>query len=366
MSTKKIEETTPMKKNTIPEETSPSAAVKERKPRKTVKTSPDESKTNEPEISPEGPAKKPRRGLWIFLGIIGILVIAAAGCLTGYGLGIRARQVEELNQRVTLATTQYVMSLQDIENGNLSMAKTRLEYVIKVYPEYPNAVEKLTEVMVTLSQNSQSATTPQTIATTAPTADIRSIEAMYASTQQQLAGQDWSGLLTTVNSIRNADPTYKSIKVDGLYYLALRNMAIAKINSGHLETGIYYLTLAGQIGPIDSEALGYESRAMIFLNAGAGFGVTWQRAVTGFETLYAMVPFMIDVNGVTVTQRYAQSLAGYGDSLQSTYEWCGAVEQYEKSLSIMNSDAVGGIIDDARAKCENPPATPTPSGTPTP
>jgi flagellar basal body-associated protein FliL len=352
MSIKKPEETAPMKSSKKTDETRPSATVK------TVKS--------DIESAEEIKTIKPKRGRWVFLGIICLLVIVGLGCLTGYGLAIKARQAAETERKLTTATMQYVLAMEDIASNNLSMAKTRLEYVIQIYPDYPEAAAKLTEVMVTLAQSEQAPQTTQAVATVAPVVDTRKVEAIYQTAEQQLATamstsamEDWLNLLNTVNSIRNADPTYRSIKVDGMYFLALRNAAINSINSGHLETGIYYLTLASQIGPVDSDALGYRNRAIMYLNASAGFGVTWQRAVTGFETLYGMVPYMIDVNGVTVTKRYAEALAGYGDYLQSTNDWCGAVEQYEKSMGIWSLESVTSTIDQAREYCANPPVTET-------
>jgi hypothetical protein len=306
-------------------------------------------------------AERQSQSGWRWLGVLGLFVIFALGCLIGYGMAIKARQDAELQQRLTAATTQYMLSLQDIENNDLAMAKTRLEYVIQIYPEYPDATVKLTEVMVALAQTNPEAALNPSVATPVPTVDARSLETMYQQAQQQLASQDWENLFATVNALRNLDPTYNAVKVDGMYYVALRNVAINRINSGNLETGMYYITLAGKIGPVDTDAQAAYNRAQMFLNASANFGAAWERALNGFETLYSMYPYMIDVNGVTVTQRYAESLKGYGDLLQVSLDWCGAVEKYEQSLNIMSLDSTNAIIEDARAKCANPPPTPTPT-----
>ncbi len=306
-------------------------------------------------------AEHEKQAGWRWLGVLGLFIIFALGCLFGYGMAIKARQDAELQQRLTAATTQYMLSLQDIENNDLPMAKTRLEYVIQIYPEYPDATIKLTEVMVALAQTNPEAALNLSASTPIPTVDARSLETMYQQAQQQLAAQDWEGLFATVTALRNLDPTYNVIKVDGMYYLALRNVAINRINNGNLETGIYYITMASRIGPIDTDAQAAYNRAAMFLNASASFGAAWERALNGFETLYTMYPYMIDVNGITVTQRYAESLKGYGDMLQASLHWCGAVEKYEQSLNIMSLDSTNSIIEDARNKCANPPPTPTPT-----
>lgn len=306
-------------------------------------------------------AVKPKRGGWIALGILAILLLTAVGCAIGYGAAIKARQAADLNQRLVKATTQFMLSQDDIKNNNYSMAKARLEYVLQIYPNYPDAMNQLTAVMVEMAKTNPEEALQSSAATAIPTVDTSNLESLFQKSQSLLVSQDWENLLVNVNGLRNTDPTYKSIQVDGMYYMALRNVAMKRISSGHLEVGIYYLTLANQIGPIDNEAQGYMNNAVMYLNALEGYGVYWEQTVIAIQSLYDMGLYIIDVNGVTLAQRYAEALAGYGDYLQSQGEWCEAVKQYEASLGIMPLDSVNAIMDDARNKCANPPATPTPT-----
>jgi tetratricopeptide (TPR) repeat protein len=312
------------------------------------------------------PVQKPRRGKWIGLGIAGILLLAVIGCAIGYWSAIQVRKTEEVTQRLVVATTQFELSKTDITNNNLGMAKRRLEYVIQIYPTFPGAADKLAEVMVSLAQQGQTTTTTTTIATPVveATKDTRGAEAIYQSAQQQIAAQDWGGLYTSVLSLRNLDPTYESVKVDGMYYLALRNMGIANIQQGNLEIGIYQFTEAEKLGPIDSEALKWRTWATYYVNGASCWGVLWDVAVQNFQYLYQSAPSLADFNGVTATDRYAQSLEGYGDSLQSTGNYCDAVGQYESSLAIKASETVSGKYNQAVEYCKNPPATPTPTVNP--
>jgi len=328
---------------------------------------------SEPLLEPQ--TKKPKRGGWIALGILGMLVIAFAGAAIGYSSAIKVRQTEETNQRLIVATTQFELSLQNIKDGNLDLAKRRLEYVIQVSPNYPGAADKLAEVLVDQAQanqgsnNSAASSLPVVVATK----DTRGSAAIFAQAQQQLAAQDWQNLYISVSSLRDLDPTYEAIKVDGMYYLALRNVAIKNIQAGNLEIGIYQLSVAEQIGPIDGgtdpsvvSADAYRQWARMYVNAGSYWGVAgdWSKVVAGFSELYAIVPNLIDFNGITVKERYAQSLEGYGDDLQSIYDWCNAVTQYETSQSIMNIQTVSDKLPQARANCANPPPTPTPTPNP--
>jgi hypothetical protein len=379
MPKKKIEETVPMKKNTPSEEIKPSSenSVPEvtvpvkatAKTRKTTKKADavEENVALQPEVTAEeqAPVKVKRAG-WVWLGILAMFVIAALGVGSGYLLAMQARKTAQQTQIQILATTQYELSMQDVKDNNFSMAKRRLEYVIKIYPNYPGAADKLAEVMVQLAQSGNSSGQPVEIATAEPTKDTRGAAAIFATAKQQMAAQDWRSLYSSINSLRDLDPTYEAVQADGLYYLAMRNMGIINISNGNMEKGLYNFSVAEKIGPLDADAESYRTWARMFLNAAAGYEVVWSRAVDGFATLYDMVPNMIDFNGITVREYYARSLAGYGDFLQSTYDWCGAVTQYEASQGIMSLQRVIDLLPDAREKCANPPATPTPEATPTP
>jgi len=361
------EEIKPSSENSVPEVTVPvKAAAKTRKT--TKKADPAEaSVVVEPEVVAEeqAPVKVKRAG-WVWLGILAMLIIAALGVGTGYLLAIQARKAADLTRTQIAATTQYELSLQDVKDNNLAMAKRRLEYVIQIYPSYPGAADKLAEVMVQMAQAGNTNTQPVAIATVEATKDTRGAAAILTTAKLQWASQDWRSLYTTVNSLRDLDPTYEAVQADGLYYIAMRNMGILNISNGNMEKGLYNFSVAEKIGPLDADAESYRTWARMFLNSAAGYEVVWSRAVDGFSTLYNMVPNMIDFNGITVREYYARSLAGYGDFLQSTYDWCGAVTKYEASQGIMTLQRVIDILPDAREKCANPPATPTPESTPTP
>lgn len=361
------EEIKPSSENSVPEVTVPVKATA--KTRKTTKKADavEENVALQPEVTAEeqAPVKVKRAG-WVWLGILAMIVITALGVGSGYLLAIQARKTAQQTQIQIAATTQYELSLQDVKDNNFSMAKRRLEYVIQIYPNYPGAADKLAEVMVQLAQSGNSSGQPVEIATAEPTKDTRGAAAIFATAKQQMAAQDWRSLYTSINSLRDLDPTYEAVQADGLYYLAMRNMGIINISNGNMEKGLYNFSVAEKIGPLDADAESYRTWARMFLNAAAGYGVVWNRAVDGFATLYDMVPNMIDFNGLTVREYYARSLAGYGDFLQSTYDWCGAVTKYEASQGIMSLQRVIDILPDAREKCANPPPTPTPEATPTP
>jgi len=314
--------------------------------------------------SEPAPAKR-KRGGWIGLGILGMLLIIAAGAAIGYYSAINVRKAEEVNQRLIVATTQFELSLQNINNGDLDLAKKRLEYIIQVYPNYPRAADKLAQVLVSMAQTNQTTSNSSTVPVVEATKDTRGAAAIFTQAQQQLASQDWENLLTSVNSLRDLDPTYEAVKVDGMYYLALRNVGVLNIKKyGNMEKGIYQFAVAEQIAPIDSEADNWRKLAVMYIDGEANWGVNWQVAVNNFYQLYQTYPYLSDFNGVTSKQRYTEALEGLGDTYMSTFDYCGAVTQYGLSASLTSSESLSAKITLAQADCANPPATPTPTVNP--
>ena len=332
-----------------------------------------EEMTNDPEIPESKPTRK-KRGPWIWIGLLGMLIIVAIGSGIGYKMAIDVRMREELNQRLIVATTQFELAINDQKNGNLDLARQRLEYVLEIYPTYPGLDEKLKDVLLAIALNqgpSELTTpapneTPATSVTVVPTKDTKNLGILLNQAQAQLTGKDWPGLLATVLSMRDIDPFYEPIKVDGLFYMALRNNGISKIKEGSLEIGVYYFSLAEQIAPIDNEADGYRQWATMYSHAGSYWQNNMQMAATLFAELYPLVPNLVDASGITVRSRYAGALEGYGDYLQQTYLWCDAVVQYEASMGVISTEALSAKLTQAREYCSNPPPTPTPVITPTP
>lgn len=372
MPKKKLEDTTPIKSIAPIDETRP---VRVKRPTKTAKISDEIVETVPivlvPESAPEeSPKKKIRRGKWIWLGILAMLLIAAAGIGLGYYSALQARQAAEIEQRLDLANKQFALALNDQAAGNFELAKQRFEYILQIYPDYPDIDQKLVEIGVALAQhqgNTQlvtpvpDVTAQPTLAIIVPTVDTKSVSRLFTQAQDQYRAGDWSGLYTTVTSLRDIDPTYEPVKVDGFYYVALRNRGITDVQAGNLEIGLYDFALAEEIAPLDADAANYRSWAIMYLNAGSWWSVNWQNAVDQFASLYNSLPNLMDSSGITVTERYARALIGYGDTLQQAYEWCNAVPQYEKSRSIYPVPGINDIITKAEEYCASPPPTPTPT-----
>lgn len=298
-----------------------------------------------------------------------VLVMVLAGSGIGYASAMRAREVEQNNQRLILATTQYELGLVDQEQGNLGSAKNRFEYVLSIYPDFPGIEAKLVEVGFLIAQNDGELIiptagpepTPTVAITIVPTKSTGSTTLLYNQAKAQLEGQDWEGLYSTLSAMREIDPAYKAMEVDGMWYITLRNRGIRLIQEGRLEPGMYSFAMAEQFAPIDADAESYRTWARMYLNAGSHWMVNWYAAVEGFAALYPLVPQLRDSSGITVTQRYSRALAGYGDFLQASYDFCGAAASYRQAASVLTEAGISEKITQADEYCANPPATPTPT-----
>jgi len=309
--------------------------------------------------------KHPHRR-WILFGILSIVILVLAGSAVGYGLAIEKRISAEKDQLLVAATTQYELALTDERNGRLASALNRLEYVKVIYPQFPGIEQKLAEVMTAIaSSTTPVAATPPVALTPQPTRVTYTVSDLYQNAQAQYTNQEWQNLIETVLAIRDADPTYEVIKVDDLYYAGLRNEGILLIQQGSLETGLYDFALAERIGPIDTDAEAYRNWARMYLTGASWWGINWEKVTIYFSQLFAMVPELSDSSGMSVRRRYSDALTYWGDQLAATGDYCGAVQKYEASNQISNSQTIVDKLNQARTDCENNPTVPTPSETAT-
>lgn len=316
--------------------------------------------------------RKPgHRSGWIWLGILGMLVIVGIGAGIGYASAINARTKADEDRRLNAAVAQFEQALQDQAAGNYGIAQQRYQYVLSIYPQYPGLDEKLVEIGLLVAQNGgggfvpvttpQAGVTPGTPSKPAGGANTQNLNALNRQAQTYLKAQDWVNLYATAAKMRDINPNFNAVKVDGYHYMALRNLGMSKILAGNLEVGSYYFSLAEQIGPIDNEAQNLNRWAQLYLTAGSWWGINWQNAIMNFSELYTIAPNLIDSSHFSVTQRFAGAYEGYGRFLQQNYQWCDAVNQFQYAANINPSERLNSIIEDAVKLCANPPPMPTPT-----
>lgn len=313
--------------------------------------------------TPIGPTPKPpksRRGLWIALGIVSVLILGAVGGWLGYQAAIQIRLQKQANQIAMVATTQFQLGLVDLENARYDTARQRFEYIIQLDPNFPGATEKLTEVMLAMAK--QTTPTPSPTMTVQPTADMRGVEQIFASAQQMMRNQDWYGAIDTLNALRAEDATYRAIDVDGMYYIILRFRGMDKIiNKGNLEGGMYDLALAEKFAPLDKDADSYRSWARSYLTGASFWGIDWAQVVSAFSQVYTSLPNLRDGSGYTAAERFRIASIKYGDQLAEKGEYCMARDQYRSALAMGDDSSVAPAATKVQLECEPPTKTPKPT-----
>lgn len=334
-------------------ETNPMETIDEMKP----------EQANAPKSDP-APAHraKPRilRFVWLLIPLS--ILLAAAG---GYFTGTRQGQQEHLETVGQTTDEQYQLALEDLAAGRYDLARQRLEYISRLDPAYPGVPEKLAEALVELNAPTQA---PTPIVT--PTPNLAPIEEMFDQAQAAFDQEDWSLAMETLIALRAKEPDYRSIEVDRLLFLCLRNRGVFRIEQeGRLEEGIYDLSRAELFGPLDRDANNWREWARLYLLANSYMGVEWGQAAYHFSQLYLIAPYL---KGDTYL-KYAQAAQAYGDQLYDGADSCAAQDQYQQSLNAWNNEMLQPTATKAAKACmtatapkPRPPQpteeTPTPGG----
>lgn len=323
---------------------------------------------------PSDPGKKPRKnrgGKWIWIGVLVFVLLLGAGVLFGYRNGVALRLENEKSLLMEQISLQLEWAYKDMDAGRYENAKSRLDYILEKYPEFPGIADLMAQVIGHLSEPVVTPT-QVAIATVVPevtsTPDLRSSEEKYSELQQHINQQEWDLAVQTVQALKETNYDYRTVDVDGLYFIALRNRGIQRIWAGELEQGMYDLTVAAALGAMDSQGAGAESWATTYLTGASYWDVNWPGVVEIFGQLYAQMPYFSDSTGMTTAERYRIGLYRLGDQYAAQGDYCSASSYYNQSLAIgVNADIQVTAAAYAEA-CANPPTTPEPpqATTPTP
>jgi tetratricopeptide (TPR) repeat protein len=291
---------------------------------------------------------------WLLLAIFTLIGVVAVSGLLGYWNGIRLRQEFEATQIAASAEEYYKLGLENMEAGRYYIAQQQFQYVIELDPNYPDAPNKLAEVMLIL--NATATPTPAPTATptpipVTPTPDTRGEAEIYAQAEDYIRNEDWGAAIETLETLRKVNPEYRAIDVDGMLYLSLRQRGVQKISEGNLEGGIYDLSLAERFGILDTEADSWRVWAQYYLRGASFWEVDWGQAVYYFEQVAPMFPNMHDGSFWTASQRYKEALTQYAEWLEDQGMWCEAEEQYIKLRDYTGDSSLDETIEIVADKC---------------
>jgi len=308
--------------------------------------------------------QKTKRGRVVLFGILAIIIFGFAGSGIGHLNGINQRLAKENEEVITQAALHYQYGIQQIQAGNYELARTQLEYVLQIYPDFPDAKQKYTEVLVKLAE---SGSPTQLAIQPTPTKDTRGAEALFNQALQEVQNQQWTAAMQTLETLRNEDYTYRTLEVDGLNFIALRYRAVELIvNEGNLEEGLYFFAVTERYAPLDHDAVNYASWARLYLTGTSFWEIDWAQVVNYFGQLAAAFPYLNDGSGWTATDRFIVGSENYGDQLVNEGNPCDALQQYQNALNYGENAQVQDKYNAAYLSCYPPTPIPQPTATPDP
>ena len=318
-------------------------------------------------IEAENPAPKTKMGKVKkgILGVIAILSVLAVSALLGLQSGRIIKSDTTAILQMVEAVKQYELGLRDMESGQCQFARQRFEAVITYDPEYPGVAQKWADAQVCIDTTGTPTTAPTATLTSTP--DVRGPDALFSDAQNLMIAEDWGQLLEVLDSLRKNNPEYQPVKVDGLYFLALRNRGEQRILAeGLLEGGIFDMTRAEQFGPLDAQGDAYRLWAGLYLSGLSYWEIDWEQVIFYFEQVVPLAPNMWDRSYfavdrlATASVYYSQELVELGDFYLAARGWCDANKAFLDAEDYYPLSAeIQVTAEYAAYRCElNPEATP--------
>jgi tetratricopeptide (TPR) repeat protein len=309
----------------------------------------------------EKEAPKPKRhlGRMILLGIAGILLAGTLSGFAGYQVGLQQRQQQEAGLRVYKAAQQYERGLVDMREGNYQQAKQRFIYVAEVDPNYPGIVDQLSRVELALMVTATPTTGTEQQAVVVPS-NVKGSEALFNQARDFLAQEQWAAAIEILDRLRQEDINYHTVDVDGMYFIALRNLGVDNmLKNGKLEQGLFNLALAAKYGPIDKDANGYMTWVAMYKTAASYWEIDWDKMVYWMDQVYNMLPGIRDGSNYTSGERLRVGVIYLADDLVERRENCDAEAYYSKAANIRSDPELQTKLATAHDACIASLITPT-------
>jgi tetratricopeptide (TPR) repeat protein len=316
------------------------------------------------ETTSEKPTKPKRRlGRLILLGIAGILLIDTLSGFAGYQVGLIQRRRQEIGMRVYKAAQQFERGVVDLRSGNYIQAKQRFIFVAELDPNYPGIVDMLAQVDLAMLATATPTVGP-TQAVVIPS-NLKGSEALLNQAREYLSQKQWAAVIEVLDRLRQEDIQYNTVDVDGLYFMALRNLGVDNmLKNGKLEQGMYNLAIAEKYGPIDKDAEGYRTWVGMYKTAASYWEIDWDKMVYWMEQVYNMLPGIRDGSNYTSGERLRVGYIELGDAKMREQDYCAADTLYGKALAIRSDGDLQGTHTKAHDKCIASIATPVIISTP--
>jgi hypothetical protein len=306
--------------------------------------------------------EKKHLGWWVLGAGVFVVLALVIGVWSGYTRGVNRRLNAQKDSLLTTAAQQLTLAYDDLDKNQLDTAKQRIEYILKIYPDFPGAQEMLVNIQMKMGLPTQAAPTLALPATETPvgptpTPDLRGAEDLFNTAKALVRDQKWADALADITNLREKYYDYKTAQVDGLYYVSLRNDGLSKIYSGKLEQGIWELNEAAQLGALDNQAAGAITLANMYVTGASYWDNNWPEAIRIFDELRQTCPNLTDATGMSTTERYRLALYKQGALFAAQNDFCSALTYYKRSLEVAPDQQISAQATIADAECNKPAPT---------
>jgi hypothetical protein len=280
-------------------------------------------------VSEPIPARKKRIPvIWIFLGVL--VLIVALGSAAGYFAGKQLQADRQLASALAFDLEQFQLAKSDMESRNYRVAVERLDSVLKNEPDFPGAEELKQQALAAMGATP----TPLPTATPvpSPTPDAPRAEQMLAKAAQEFTDKNYTEMIRTLLTMKTEIPGYQPERVDGLLWVGLRYNGVHLIkDTNRLTEGMYYLDLAANYAPLDSEAEAQITFATNFLSLYQSAYYWRNKDIEKSWPLFAQVVSIRPYYSDTLIRDYADILVQNGDAWKNDNA-CLAWGFYEMAL----------------------------------
>jgi len=300
--------------------------------------------------------------LWVLAIVLFAIFVLGVGVISGYASGLTQRNPRSDDENTLIVQEQFDLGVQDLLEGRYELARQRFAYILEIEPDNSAARALLGDSLVALDQPTPTPTltpSPTLDISPTPTLDLRSMDGLFAAAQAAHGSGDYDAAFEMLVTLIAEVPDFRRAEVDQILFSVLRNRGLDKIWRGDQEQGIYDLTLAERISPLDSQALSWRNSAAFYLFANSYFGLDWALATEYLSQICRAAIW----DGCW---KYSQAAWQYGNKLMEGEDPCGAVLQYDASLSTRDDDGKAPTATEAFDICMTataPAPTPTPSPT---
>jgi len=309
------------------------------------------------------PAPKRRINLvWIFLGVL--LLIVVAGSVGGYISG-QALHAERVQADVhTFDVEQFQLAGEDFIAGNYRRAAERLDAILNNEPDFPDAAQLREQALLAIDATPTPLPTETPVPS--PTPDAPRAEQLLAQAKQQFTDKDYPEMIKTLLTLKVELTGYQPERVDGLLWVALRFNGVHLIkDTNRLTEGMYFLDLAANYAPLDQEAMDQLATARNFLavyqSAYYFLNKDIEVSLGYFRDAVAIRPYYTD----RLIRDYVDIVVQNADALVNQNA-CGAWTLYEEALGkIPDYEPALKGRDYAKENCDESEPVPIQTAEPT-